>query len=318
MIKKKVLRGAVLLATTAAAALAACGNDDNNPDDGGGAGGADTGGSNGSGGASTGGTNSGGSNSGGTNAGGTPSTGGQGEGGEGGLGGEGGGNDGPQTAQEWVDEYCPPLPNDGQYTIIEGDDEPNSFSEYTYDTPRAYVSFGGDDYIVVEEQNSELVGPLQTPICVIGGEGDDQIWLDGTAGGVEGEYTGNAVSLTAVGGPGADDFFYGVYTSEGVLDYRPPARIKDYEAGVDTLSFYSPGIIIDTTVGENGYYEIDDFGATDSANEYSSTTQYALVIDAQDGEIWLSRYNESAQYNYLIAIVEGDTIDVDDINLNPL
>ena len=166
----------------------------------------------------------------------------------------------------------------------------------------------------IEGQYSELVLAIDTPICVIGGDDDDEIIFSGTAGGTSGEYSGNVVSATAVGGPGADIFRYQVNSANSDYVYRPPFLIKDYEAGVDSIEIDAASALVDGTVGVNSISVIDDFDATSTSAEYSSSTNYALVVDVEDGEIWLSRYNEG-QYNYLIGVIEGDEIDVDDIEV---
>lgn len=311
MVKRKVLRGVVVLAATAAAALTACG--DNGATD------ADAGGGNGGEGSDS---DSDAGNSGGSSSSGQASTGGSGnDGGNGGQGGE------PQvvppTAAGLVAMYCAPLVDDGNdpaYTIIEGDDEVNSYSELYIDEPTAYVTYGNEDSVSILGDNSEGVEP-PVPTCYVAGPSDDFVYLSGYAVGTNSANdSSSVVALTVAGGEGADTLSYEVQ-SYGELstlaynDYRPPFVFKDYKAGVDSVQIDGAKSFVDTSVGDNGVvvYETNFTSSTVVAN--FSSTQYVVVVDATDGQIWLAQNNEGTAYNWLIGTLQGDSVDPDDVTV---
>lgn len=292
----------MLLAASAAAALAACGNDDGNTD------GAGGGGADGSGGSSEGGSSSGGAATGGTASGGA-STGGSSVGGEGGLGGQGGAPSVPETKEEFVAAYCPT--SDPAYVITEGTDSQENYGEVYYNVPSAYVLWAGDDIVNLYQDQTE--GSATSPFCFIGGDGDDTFRLYGTSSGSDASnFVGTAPPATFMGGAGADVIEYAVST-QGILTdrYRPPFHFIDFESGVDQIVVDAVPSLVDSTFGVDGVTFIDNFGPTSSA-EYSSSGNYALVVDPVDGEIWLSTYYES-QINVLIGIVTGDTLESGDV-----
>jgi len=314
MVKRKVLRGVVVLAATAAAALTACGDN----------GETDAGGGNGGEGSDSDGDSDAG-NSGGRSSGGQASTGGSGDdGGNAGNGGQGGAPQvEPPTAAELVAMYCAPLVDDGNdpvYTIIEGDDQVNSYGELYIGEPTAYVTYGDEDSVSIVSDNSEGIQP-PVQACYVAGPGDDFVYLFGYAAGTNSANdSGSVVALTVAGGKGADTLSYEVQSyGEGSTpaysDYRPPFVFKDYEAGVDSVSIDGGNAFIDTTAGDNGVvvYETNFTSSTLVAN--FSSTQYVVVVDATDGQIWLAQNNEGTAYNWLIGTLQGDSVDPDDVTV---
>ncbi len=299
------------MAATAAAALTACG--DNGETDAGGGNGGEGSDSD---------SDSDAGNSGGSSSGGQASTGGSGD--DGGNGGQGGEPQvEPPTAAELVATYCAPLVDDGNdpvYTIVEGDDDMNSYSELYIGEPTAYVTYGDEDSVAILSDNSEGIQP-PVPACYVAGPGDDFVYLYGYAYGTNSANdSGSVVALTVAGGSGADTLSYEVQSyGEGSTlaysDYRPPFVFKDYEAGVDSVSIDGSNAFVDSSVGDGGVvvYETNFTSSTLVAN-YSST-QYVVVVDATDGQIWLAQNNEGTAYNWLIGTLQGDAVDPDDVTV---
>lgn len=309
MIRRKVVKGTVILAAAVSAALSAC-DDDSTTDSGGGLGGDDASGAGG--GDETGGTggNDGTGATGGTGASGGTASGGTGGGDFGGLGGVAGdGNEPPPpTAAELVEEFCAPGPT---YSIIEGTSgDDSTYAEYSFSTATALVLHAGEDIFGSTGSSSGL--PLQ--VCFVAGDDDDIVSIWGTAGGSSGEYSGTAVELTFAGGDGADTLSYAVDQGPDIYNsHRPPFHFVDFESGVDEIQIIPSSADVDTTPG---IQFISGFESTSTGAEYTSSSTFAVVVDAADGEIWLSRYNEGQQ-NYLIGIVEGDTLVGGDVAFPP-
>jgi hypothetical protein len=305
MLKRTILKGTVVLAASAAAAMSACGNGAQTSDGGGGEGG--------NGGASTGGTSTGGVATGGAATGGD-ATGGTSTGGKDNMGGGGSGSGGapPVTAQDFVDLYCPAA----DYTIVEGDAMANTYSEYVIGEPTAIVSWGEADSVSADGDSTTR--PATSPLCVIGGEGDDYVRVYGSSGGTAaGDYSGSAPTVTFVGGTGADQLQYTVYTSNTWSGYyRPAFTFKDFKSGVDKIEIIAASASVNWTQGTSGVLTISNFGPANTA-EYFSTTDWALVVDPADGEVWLSANNEGTQINVLIGVVEGDTLAAGDVIVTP-
>lgn len=284
------------MAATVAAALSACDGGGGTEDVGGG----------GSGGDGTGGTK---------NTGGSPGTGGNVTGGAGGGGAGGGGGQGgeppapPETAEEFIEAYCPEATY-AEPTI--GDDAVNSYGSINYSSPQAYVLWGANDAVYVDSDNTE--GSLTSPFCLIGNDGDDYARVTGQSGGTNAaNFLGSVPSLTVHGGAGADMIDYASSTSNFYDGYyRPPFHFVDFESGVDEIRIGAVAASVNATLGTDGVNFISDFGPTSTA-EYSSSSDWALVVDPVDNEIWLSAYNEGTQINVLIGTVDGDTLESGDV-----
>lgn len=305
MLKRTLLKGTVVLAASAAAALSACGTSGTNDDGGGegGLGGSSTGGS------SSGGATTGGSSSGGTETGGNSNPGGSSNGGEGG---EGGAPPVLETAQDYVDYYCPE--GTSAYTITEGDETANSYGEFSVPSPTAFVTWGEDDMVYATYDSNESA--TRHPLCIIGGTGDDYVQVGGSSYGTTPEgYTGGYTpTVTFVGGAGADLVEYTATTSDNWgAYYRPPFVFKDFESGVDQIRFNPSYADVDPTYDTDGVAFISNFDEDSTSAEYSSYTYWAVVVDPVDGEIWFSANNEGTQINFLVGIVEGDELEEGDV-----
>lgn len=164
---------------------------------------------------------------------------------------------------------------------------------------RAIVGFPGDDTITTS-------GTLSTgTTCVLAGAGNDLIRLVGSA-------PDGVGSMVLVGGGGADVLSYeieGMGNGHAPDELRPPFLFKDFKPGEDQLRIDGDAAFALNVVSVSDFTESSD-------SEHESCTNYLVVLDPTDGEVWFAQTCDDVPQNVLIGILQSSTPpSVDDIDL---
>lgn len=192
-------------------------------------------------------------------------------------------------------------------TIIEGTDMADNFDGYDASVTRLTLGYGDDDVFAYPSAEG---GSVQG--CMIGGTGAD-------AFNVTASLTGLGQALL-FGGEGADVFNY-ASGNDGTPTDGPGDRaaviIRDFTSGVDQIRISQTATqLISTNVAESVIFSATNFtGAT--VQTYESCSDYKLIVDQTDGEVWLSRnYCENTDdHNMLLIRNLGDVPVAEDIVL---